>query len=160
MTGLPKAIIRKYGVTKKAWQVYRGRRSGTRNSANQKAKREKNMTKRRSYRRYPRRVYRRARTGMAGLRRDLGIKSAAAGTIGLILAKKVIGDNSWLGLNLGVWNEPAQKIATGVVAGMAKLDNVDLISAGVKEALATAVDTYLLSGTAFGTGLKNEGETI
>jgi hypothetical protein len=94
---------------------------------------------------------------MAGLGRDLGIKSAIAGTIGLILAKKAVGDNSLLGINLGQWNAPAQKIAVGVAAGMAKLNNQDLLSAGIKEALAVAADTYLLSGTFGSTG---GGETL
>jgi len=56
MPGLPKSIIKKYGVTKKAWQVYRGKlRRGKRKPrsrvSNPKTKRRKRNLARRKKRR-------------------------------------------------------------------------------------------------------------
>jgi len=38
MTGLPKHIIKKYGVTKKAWQVFRGKKSSKKSTSRVKYK--------------------------------------------------------------------------------------------------------------------------
>ena len=48
--GLPKSIIKKYGITKKAWRVYRGRKGkkrtrSTRRSSNPKRRRKRNLPK-------------------------------------------------------------------------------------------------------------------
>jgi len=56
MARLPKSIIKKYGITKKAWSVFRGRR---------KSRPKKVKTKRRSVRKLVRR-YRRKRRGGGG----------------------------------------------------------------------------------------------
>ena len=49
MAGLPRSIIKKYGVSKKAWAVYRGNKSGSTRSATKS--RGASMAKRRSSRR-------------------------------------------------------------------------------------------------------------
>lgn len=43
--GLPRAIIKKYGITKKAWSVYRGRKSSTRKTKKSRAKGSKRRVK-------------------------------------------------------------------------------------------------------------------
>ena len=53
MVGLPKSIIQKYGVSKKAWQVFRGRKHQS------KTRSVRSMPKKRSARRYGRRLKRR-----------------------------------------------------------------------------------------------------
>lgn len=71
MTGLPRHIIKKYGVTKKAWRVYRRGRT--------KKRRVKSMARRRKRTRsYAKKVYRRA-------------KSVFKGTFGQILAGALYG---------------------------------------------------------------------
>lgn len=53
MTGLPKSIIKKYGITKKAWQMYRGSKKKTKRkttktkTSRRKSKTAKKKTKRR-----------------------------------------------------------------------------------------------------------------
>lgn len=65
MTGLPRSIIKKYGVSKKAWSVYRASRSPTRKSTN--VREQKTMARRkRSSRRSGSRVARRRRGGGSG----------------------------------------------------------------------------------------------
>lgn len=48
MTGLPRSIIKKYGVTKKAWQVFRGARSNSNTMAKRKKSSHKGSKKGRS----------------------------------------------------------------------------------------------------------------
>ena len=87
----------------------------------------------------PRRAYRRARTGLAGLGKGLSIKGLVTGVAGIALMKKY---NPYG----GEYKPAIDKIVPGVVLPMIKMDNHDLLTAGIKEALATAVDTYLLGG--------------
>jgi len=61
MAGLPKSIIKKYGISKKAWSVYRSGRSGNR-KANKPRKRHMSIVRRMPRRRTTyRKAYRRAR---------------------------------------------------------------------------------------------------
>lgn len=63
MVGLPRAIIKKYGVSKKAWAVFRGSR-GSRSTS----KRVRSMARRyrKGARYYGRRAYSKARGGFMG----------------------------------------------------------------------------------------------
>jgi hypothetical protein len=59
MARLPKSIIKKYGISKKAWAVFRGRRKGkTRSTRSRRASSSK-----RSVRKTARRYYRKKRRG-------------------------------------------------------------------------------------------------
>lgn len=51
MVGLPRSIIKKYGVSKKAWAVFRGSNSSRTSSKRRKARRGGSMARRKSYRR-------------------------------------------------------------------------------------------------------------
>lgn len=59
--GLPKAIIKKYGITKKAWQVYRGRSRTSRTRRSSPTSRRTGV-RRLARRRYTRKRRRRKRT--------------------------------------------------------------------------------------------------
>jgi hypothetical protein len=59
-SGLPKSIIKKYGVSKKAWAVYRQQKGTTSRTTKKRKKRRYNMPKRKSYRR-------RARSGLGDM---------------------------------------------------------------------------------------------
>jgi hypothetical protein len=76
---LPKSIIKKYGVSKKAWAVYKGRKKRKRSTI--KSKRSKSRTK---MARRRRKSYRRRKTGMTGL------MGTAVGVGGYILYESVI----------------------------------------------------------------------
>jgi len=97
-------------------------------------------------RRYVRPVRRRIRRGGRGL---WSWKSVLAGAIGLLAVKKVIGENSALNISLGSYDPAVQKIATGFILSQVGLDNSDLISAGVKEGVATIADN-LIAGKGIG----------
>ena len=73
------------------------------------------------------------------------IKSMIAGGAGLI-AVKMVRERF---INLGNYNTAVDSIATGAILGMLKLDNKDLITAGIKQAVAQG-GKDLLSGTLFG----------
>ena len=45
MKGLPKSIIKKYGITKKAWSVFRGRKKSKSKGSNPKTKTKKKVYK-------------------------------------------------------------------------------------------------------------------
>jgi hypothetical protein len=85
--------------------------------------------------------------------RGMNIKAMVAGGIGLIGVKMV----RERFINLGNYNTPADSIITGAVMKMLKLDNGDLISAGIKQGVAQ-VGRDLLAGTLFGgTTVSGEG---
>jgi len=142
MARLPKALIRKYGISKKAWSIFkRSKSSGTRT---RKVTKAKTMARKRSYRSYPRRAYRRARTGFAGLGKGLSIKNLAVGAAALTIAKmfQPFGGN---------YKPAVDKIACGVILPAIKMDNNDLLTAGIKEGIATLVTGYL-SGAGYSGG--------
>ena len=68
-----------------------------------------------------------------------------AGGAGLI-AVKMIRERF---INLGNYNTAADSIVTGTILSMLKLDNKDLITAGIKQAVAQG-GKDLLSGSLFG----------
>jgi len=99
----------------------------------------------------------RAKRGFAGFGKGMSIKSWGIGSIGLVLIKKLIGSNSMVGVDIGDYNAPVQKIVVGGVAGLAGLDNADLVSAGIKELTATAIDNFTAGRGIFG-GMMPLGE--
>lgn len=106
--------------------------------------------RRRAIVRYLRPRARRYRRGLFG--RGLSAKATLAGSIGLLAMKRLIGENGFI--NLGVWNPPIQKVAAGAILQAARLDNADLFSAGVKEAVAVGIDNYLIPLFTGGFGQK------
>jgi len=64
------------------------------------------------------------------------------GALGILAAKKVIGENSMVGIDVGSYNPAVQKIGAGFALKAVGMDNSDLISAGIKEGLATVIDNY------------------
>lgn len=135
--GLPKSIIKKYGISKKAWAVFRGKKHTKRGN--------KTMAKRKTTRRsYPRarRTYSRAKgfMGKLGIGKGMTVKSLIAGSAALIVAQRYQPFG-------GPYKPAIDKVASGIVLNVAHLDNADLISAGIKEGVATLVNGYLGSGS-------------
>ena len=87
----------------------------------------------------------RRRSRRSGGLLGVNVKSMIAGGAGLIVVKMV----RERFINLGNYNTAADSIVTGGILGMLKLDNKDLITAGVKQAVAQG-GKDLLSGTLFG----------
>ncbi len=63
-----------------------------------------------------------------------------AGAVGLVAAKKLIGQNSITKWSMGAYDPALQKIAVGAASQFLNLDNADMISVGVKELGATLLD--------------------
>lgn len=82
MAGLPKSIIKKYGVTKKAWRVYKSRKRRPRTTRRVKRKVRRPMARRRRRRRrYPRiRRYVRRRGGTLSMK-NLAIGAAIVSVV-------------------------------------------------------------------------------
>jgi len=60
--GLPKSIIKKYGISKKAWEVFRGRKSRSRPSKVKTSRKvKKTLAKKRSYKRKAKKHRKKAR---------------------------------------------------------------------------------------------------
>ena len=90
--------------------------------------------------RYVRAKVRRARARARGLGiKGLSVKDMIAGTVGLIVAQRYQPFG-------GQYKGAVDKVATGLVLNVAKLDNKDLITAGIKEGLATLANSYLSGG--------------
>jgi len=102
----------------------------------------------------------RYRTRYVGARRRIGrkglggfnVKNILSGVIGLFLAKKAVGVNSLLGFSMGTYDPGIQKMVAGVGLGAVGMDNRDLLTAGVKESVATLIDNYMGGGGLFGGG--------
>lgn len=103
--------------------------------------------KRRSYRPRIRRAYRR-RGGVRGILGGImpgGILPAVAGVGGLIVAQRYQPFG-------GAYKPAIDKIALGVVLPMIGMDNRDMLSVGIKEGIATLVNSYLGGGEAVSSG--------
>jgi len=114
--GLPASIIKKYGVTKKAWAVFRGRK--TPRSV------KKEMPKRR---RSSRRKVRASRRGAIG---GLNIKGLLFGA-GLLAAAKYAVGHLAPGLP---YQKPISAIGAGAVAGISGLPGKRLVEYGLMDA--------------------------
>lgn len=97
------------------------------------------------------RSYRRSRGGS----KLFNIKSMIAGGVGLI-AVKMVRERF---INLGNYNTAVDSIATGAVLKMLKLDNTDLITAGIKQLVAQG-GKDLLSGGLFGVTSASVGAGV
>jgi hypothetical protein len=96
-----------------------------------------------------RRYGRRARGGIAGLRK-LSVKNVVVGSLGLWLIRR-------LNPFGGMYKPAVDKVATGFVLGMAGMDNGDLITVGVKEGVATLADSFIGGGWSVGTSTNFVG---
>lgn len=94
---------------------------------------------------------RRRATRRGGFLTGKGMLNNVIGAIGILAAKKVVGENSMLRISVGSYNPAVQKIAAGFGLKAVGMDNSDLISAGLKEGLATVIDNYT-SGRGLGLG--------
>jgi len=139
LKGLPKAIAKKYGITKEAWRVYRSTKGLKASVMKMKpvkmAKRKKRVAAAKV------RYTRRAKGLLPGIGRGLSFKGLAAGTLGLILAERYQPFG-------GIYKPAIDKIAIGLVAPMAGMDNHDMLTVGIKEGLAKVVGGYLMPGAA------------
>ncbi len=139
MPGLPKSIIKKYGITKEAWRVYRAgkplKAGSPKTKVSKMAKRKRGVAAAKT------RYTRRAKGILPGLGRGLSFKGLAAGTLGLILMERYQPFG-------GVYKPAIDKIAIGIVAPMVGMDNQDMLSVGIKEGLAKVVGGYLGMGVA------------
>jgi len=111
MVGLPKAIIKKYGVTKKAWAVFRGSKSSatkTRSRKTRKTRGVKVMARRKSSRR-------RSSGGGFGLGKLTSQKNLI-GTIGGAVLSRYVGIDARYGAAAGsfVYGKAG---AAGAIAG-------------------------------------------
>jgi hypothetical protein len=88
--------------------------------------------------RYIRAPARRIRRGLR-IGKGLSLKSILAGSLGYLVMRRYQPFG-------GVWKDTIDKVALGVILPAAKLDNHDFLSVGIKEAIAKAVDMYLLGG--------------
>ena len=96
---------------------------------------------RRAAPRRARAIFRRGRRH-GGALTGKGMLNNVVGALGILAAKKVIGENSMLGVDVGSYNPAVQKIGAGFALKAIGMDNSDLISAGLKEGLATVIDNY------------------
>jgi len=137
MAGLPKSIIKKYGITKKAWSVFRGRST---------PKRSTRMSKKKGSRRaratgYAKKGYHKARGFLGG--GGLSLKSIGIGTAGLIVAQRFQPFG-------GAYKPAVDMLAVGLAGGALHMGQHDMLTAGVKVGLATLANGYL--GGSMGTG--------
>ena len=134
MAKLPKSIIKKYGITKKAWAVFRGQKSTRRPTVSKKRKSIKTryLTRVKSA---GRRAGGRAR-GLLGSVAGLTLKSLAFGTAGIIATDRYQPYG-------GAYRPALNKVLIGVTGPMVGMDNRDMLTVGVKEGLATFVGGYL-----------------
>lgn len=139
MRGLPKSIIKKYGISKKAWRIYRSGKAPTKRRRSIKRGSSKMVKrKRRSYIPRARRAIRR-RGGARGILSGLfpgGLVQTVAGAGGLVVMQRYQPFG-------GAYKPAIDKIALGVVMPMVGMGNKDMLSVGIKEGIATLVNQYL-----------------
>ena len=133
MVGLPKSLIKKYGITKKAWSIFRGSKPKTRSKTMAKRK-----STRKVYVKSKRKGYSKPRGLFGGFGKGLTLKSIAVGAGGLVALQKF----PVLGF-AGAYKSAADKIAIGVIGPMLGADNHDMLTVGIKEGLATFVGGFL-----------------
>lgn len=124
----------------------RRRRGGTRFVRARRARRSVGRVARRGRRR-------------GGFLTGKGMLNNVVGALGILAAKKVVGENSMLRISVGTYNPAVQKIAAGFGLRAVGMDNSDLISAGLKEGLATVIDNYT-SGRGLGLGRVVGGNAV
>ena len=137
-SGLPKAIIKKYGITKKAWRVYRGRKGKRRKTTKSRKvsrTRRRNPTVKRGGGRVARRGFF-GKLSMAGI-----IEDVAWGYIG----------PSFLFGGLGSKAVPATRIVQGLAGHLMNRRGKDRLIYGLIDFL----DMMLLEGTDIFSSLRN-----
>ena len=151
MAKLPKSIIKKYGITKKAWAVFRGQKSTRKTTVTKR----RGGTRRRVVHRIKsagRRYGGRARGLLGGIAGGLTLKNVAFGTAGLIVTERFQPYG-------GAYRGPLNKVLIGIAGPMMGMDNRDMLTVGVKEGLATLVGGYLGYSTG-GAPASNGGEML
>jgi len=132
LTGLPKSIIKKYGISKKAWAVYRGKK--TRRSSRAKTSRTRRVT--RTARRKKTRA-KRNKWGVAGTVLKLALGAYIGNMAGGQIAKYTGNQGPLLRVGGGVVGAIAAKkllgkmdrtVATGAAAVLAGGAAVDFIA--------------------------------
>ena len=83
-----------------------------------------------------------------GIRQNLGLKALAVAAIGLPLMRRFQPFG-------GAYKPAVDMSALGIISNTMGAGNADLISAGIKYGIATAVDQYLLGGLLGGLGGGN-----
>lgn len=91
----------------------------------------------------------RKRTTRGLLGGKLTIKSVAIGTAALVAMKRLQPFG-------GIYKPALDKIASGLALGAVKMDNSDLVTSGVKEALSILVDGFLGGNLGF-QGIGEQG---
>ena len=144
MAGLPKKLIKKYGISKRAWEIYRGTKRVTKRVARPKRRKIKMAKRKRSYR--PRFTRARARYHRAG-----GLKGMASGLFPDGILKTAVGAGALIAAQRyqpfgGQYKPAIDKIALGVILPVVGMGNKDFLSVGIKEGIATVVNGYLGGG--------------
>ena len=136
MAGLPKSIIKKYGITKKAWEVYRGQHKAARPASSGgkkmvKKKRASSIKKKRA-----------KRGGGIRLLGNMGLKGMLMGGSMLFASRSLLG-----GIG-GEYNNPLTMIAAGVGSKAVGVSGASLAGAGIMELGATLIGKLLSGGIA------------
>ncbi|MBU1082439.1 MAG: hypothetical protein KKB59_18280 [Spirochaetes bacterium] len=121
MVGLPKAIIKKYGVTKKAWQVFRGQKKKTHRKANKPKRSNRSPVRHMVRRRYSRRSKPRRSSGYS-----IGIAtSLAALTVPLnILTRQGGHGQPVYEAQTGNWNNALQGVVDNTKWAVTSFDGI------------------------------------
>jgi hypothetical protein len=137
MTGLPKSFIKKYGgITKAAWKAFKsGKAPKSSRGKNMASKKGKGRT-----RTIVKKDHHRAKSQFGFKLGKGSIMQWISGAAGLILMQRYQPFG-------GVYKPAIDKIAIGVTMPMVGLDNRDMLSVGIKEAIATLANSYLGGST-------------
>ena len=136
LTGLPKSIIKRYGISKKAWEVYRGQHKAARPASTGgtrmgKRKRASSIRKKRA-----------KRGGGIRLLGNMGLKGMLMGGAMLFASRSLLG-----GIG-GEYNTPLTMIAAGVGSKAVGVSGASLAGAGIMELGATLIGKLLSGGIA------------
>ena len=135
MAGLPKSIIKRYGISKKAWEVYRSQHKAARPASTggkKVAKRRRASSTRKKS----------AKRGGIRLLGNMGLKGMLMGGAMLFASRSLLG-----GIG-GEYNAPLTMIAAGVGSKAVGVSGASLAGAGIMELGATLVGKLLSGGIA------------
>ena len=138
LAGLPKNIIKRYGISKKAWAVYRSQHTAARpaSTGGKKVAKRRRASSRRSS------AKRGAKRGGIRLLGNMGLKGMLMGGAMLFASRSLLG-----GIG-GEYNAPLTMIAAGVGSKAVGVSGASLAGAGVMELGATLVGKLLSGGIA------------
>jgi len=139
LAGLPKSIIKRYGISKKAWEVYRSQHKAARPASTGGKKMAK---RRRASSTRKRSAKRGAKRGGIRLLGNMGLKGMLMGGAMLFASRSLLG-----GIG-GEYNAPLTMIAAGVGSKAVGVSGASLAGAGIMELGATLVGKLLGGGIA------------